>query len=152
LKYNEQVEFYYQSKRCKGKDYSNSECEKDNSIQMNLRFYEIKVIATDWAGHVGSDTCRVAIVPDCNPQNENCEVDGQPPHKYRYNRKYLRDTMIKSDIRYDITSIKAEWKSSLLTLLDPGPTIPSKSPKSPKIQKISKLRETAGFKEEEGNK
>merc|ERR1719414_2936508 len=113
LHYNEQVKFYYQANNCKGNDYL---CEQDDSIDLNVRFYEINVIATDWAGHVGSDTCTVIMVPHCNSHDEGCELSEGSPYKHHYKRDYLLNIIEQSDSRYYVASIKTEWKSDLLTL------------------------------------
>ena len=44
---------------------SNRNCEKDPSIDLKIRFYEITVTGTDSAGRQGSDTCRIIMVPKC---------------------------------------------------------------------------------------
>jgi len=40
---------------------------------LKVRFYEITVKATDSAGNTGSDVCKVVIVPECSPIEEDCE-------------------------------------------------------------------------------
>ena len=44
---------------------SNRNCERDPSIDLKIRFYEITVTGTDSAGRQGSDTCRIIMVPKC---------------------------------------------------------------------------------------
>ena len=41
---------------------------------LNVRYYDIRVTATDSAGNIGSDTCKVIVVPSCTPSLvDGCE-------------------------------------------------------------------------------
>ena len=42
-------------------------CLTDPSVDLKIRFYDITVTATDSAGNTGADTCKVIIVPSCDP-------------------------------------------------------------------------------------
>jgi len=53
-------------------------CEDDADMQnLTIRFYDITVTASDSAGNTGSDTCKVIIVPSCNPSIDGgCDGGG----------------------------------------------------------------------------
>ena len=55
----------YPPKRQQKSKAKSSRCKDDPSIEVKIRFYEIKVTATDSAGRQDSDTCRVIMVPRC---------------------------------------------------------------------------------------
>ena len=48
---------------------------------LNVRYYDIRVTATDSAGNIGSDTCKVIVVPSCIPSL----VDGCEKHELAEN-------------------------------------------------------------------
>ena len=105
-----------------------------------MRFYDIEVSATDSAGHVGTDTCRVVIVSSCDPLvfNEgDCEepVDGNSKAAdfYLSRERYVEDALSTGDdpILYEVAEAELVWDSSALpsgSIAYPPP------PPSPKCQ------------------
>ena len=69
---------------------------------LKTRYYEVTVTVSDLAGNIGSDTCKVVIIPSCNPDSENdinlynnpfdgtrCEHDGVVhPFLFKNNETY----------------------------------------------------------------
>ena len=50
-------------------------CEKDPTMgDLSFRYYNITVTGTDSAGNVGSDNCKVIIMPNCFPKEAGCEA------------------------------------------------------------------------------
>lgn len=80
-----QSKFFFRPSSCKtGKSSKSKYCEKDGSLPINLRVYDVTVTATDSGGRSSADTCRVIIVPPCKKkgaktqkslatENEHCE-------------------------------------------------------------------------------
>lgn len=136
--YNQQTKFYYAADGCR---YSGPECEADDSIELNVKFYEVDVIATDAAGNVGMETCKIIIVPPCKKGDDGCETEDKT-YNNNYRRDYLLNVVNRSILRYDILSTITEWKKDLLTLSDkthaPTRAPKSKSAKGSKSPKSSK--------------
>lgn len=66
---------------------------------LKTRYYEVTVTATDSAGHVGVDTCRVAIVPT-NGTSHHATQD-------------VDASVDQSQVLYDVTSTTLLWDTEL---------------------------------------
>jgi len=147
----QQPKLYFTPTSCKEQEKESPECEADPSIDPQLRFYEITVIATDSAGRVGTDTCRIVVVPRCNCKcdcGEICENAKHPcrPSKSKAKRggvgangidvahtygnyfllDYVREVVDNSTLRYDIASSALVWEDGLdlpLVLVPPPTTV-----------------------------
>ncbi|KAL9191170.1 hypothetical protein ACHAXT_000876, partial [Thalassiosira profunda] len=113
----EQAQLLYAPTTC-GNVGGGSYCEPSPS---NVRFYDIEVSATDSAGNIGTDTCRVVIVSSCDPLvfNEgDCEapVDGSSKAADFYlSRDYVVNALPTMDpILYEVAEEELVWDSSAL--------------------------------------
>ena len=77
---------------------------------VKTRFYDITVTASDSAGNQGSDTCRVVIVPPCNPQEDDCEQY----NGYYYKLSAVTDSIMQSQVLNEVAQDKFVWKSGLV--------------------------------------
>lgn len=110
--YAEQAEVLYVPTTCAlGGKYS-SECFHDKNIEEPIRFYEIKITATDSAGRTGMDTCHIIVAPRCSKEKRNnplyCE------DKYKYTQDYLKTLVSQSKVRYPLASEKLTWDFTLI--------------------------------------
>jgi len=122
---------------CESKDVDGL-CEVDLSMgYLKTRYYDITVTATDAAGHTGSDTCRVVIVPSCKSQDPGCEkYDKTVPYEkeaesYYYSISAVDASVDESEVLYEAAQQKLAWKSGLKTPQAP-PNVPRTSSKSAK--------------------
>jgi len=133
----QQPTLYFTPTSCKEQKKKSPECEADPSIDPQLRFYEITVTATDTAGRVGTDTCRIVVVPRCNCEcdcGDVCQKEKRPCHAskskskrrtkedvmdvaYTYGNYFLLDyvsTVAESSaLRYDLASSALVWEGDL---------------------------------------
>jgi len=104
---------------------------------LKTRYYNITVTATDAAGNIGSDTCRVVIVPSCKSQDPGCEkyYKRVPYEKdaesYYYRISAVDKSVDESEVLYEAAQQKLVWKSGLKTPQAP-PNVPRSSSKSAK--------------------
>ena len=112
---------------------------------LKTRYYDITVTATDAAGHTGSDTCRVVIVPSCKSQDPGCEkYDKTVPYEkeaesYYYSISAVDKSVVESEVLYEAAQQKLAWKSGLKT--------PQAPPNVPRSSKSAKGSDTAGGEE-----
>ena len=84
----------------------------------NFRFYDVDVTATDSAGHSGTETCRVVVVPSCDPtvspdicQSHNIsDVDAK--EGFYLARSYIDSAIADDQILYQVAELELEWNSS----------------------------------------
>jgi len=94
---------------------------------LKTRYYDITVTASDAAGNVGSDTCRVVIVPSCDPETDsNCEAYDGPELPNVENFYYIRSSVFasvtQSQVLNQVAQQKLTWEDGLATL-DPDVVI-----------------------------
>ena len=84
---------------------------------------------TDSAGHSGMDSCRIVLVPECDPNKvgeDICEnVEGNGINGYYLNLDYTLDVIERSRTTYNLASLDLKWETNLLPhqFLDSNPTI-----------------------------
>jgi len=128
-------------------------CETDLSMgDLKTRYYDIKVTATDSAGNIGSDTCRVVVIPSCKPQDHGCEKFSKTvpyvkgTESYYYAISAVNNSVAQSEVLYEAAKQTCVWKNGLQLPQAPPdsplqtapPTVapsPSPSSKSAKIAK-----------------
>ena len=109
---------------------------------LKTRYYNITVTASDAAGNIGSDTCRVVIVPSCKSQDPGCEkyYKRVPYEKdaesYYYRISAIDASVDESEVLYEAAQQKLVWKSGLKT--------PQAPPNVPRSSKSAKGSDTAG--------
>ena len=94
---------------------------------LKTRYYDITVTASDAAGNVGSDTCRVVIVPNCDPETDsNCETYGRPElpnaEEFYYSIDAVNATVTQSQVLNQVAREELTWEDGLATL-DPDEVI-----------------------------
>ena len=95
---------------------------------LKTRYYDITVKATDSSGRIGSDTCRVVIVPSCNPQDPGCEKHNktlsnkEDAESHYYTITAVNDSVDQSEVLYEAAHQKLVWKSGLKTPQAPNVT------------------------------
>jgi len=94
---------------------------------LKTRYYDITVTATDSAGNIGSDTCRVVIVPSCNPETDSdCEEYGRPElpnvEDFYYTLSAVYDSVTQSQVLNQVAREELTWGGGLATL-DPDVVI-----------------------------
>ena len=88
-------------------------CKTDPSIgDLKTRYYNITVTATDSAGHIGSDTCRVVIVPSYSSESKSGKAE-----RY-YSIDVVDASLAQSEVLYEAAQQKLTWKSGLKTSKD----------------------------------
>jgi len=88
---------------------------------LKTRYYDITVTATDYAGNVGSDACRVVIVPNCNPETDSdCEEYDRPElpnvEDFYYARSAVYDSVVESQVLNQVAQQKLKWEDGLAPL------------------------------------
>lgn len=112
-----------------------SSCKTDETIHGNvkLRFYDITVTATDFSGRVGSDTCRIILVPECSKEDKyNTDICAEHDKYFYYKRDHVIDLAKQSKQRYKISTLELDWLYSLSPPETASPTVspaPSKAGK-----------------------
>ena len=97
-------------------------CKTDASMgDLNTRYYEITVTASDVSGNTGSDTCRVVIVPSCNPDSDpNCEEYNGPElpnvEDFYYSIDAVNASVAESQVLNRISREELTWEDGLATL------------------------------------
>ena len=87
-------------------------CQTDSSMgYLKTRYYDITVTASDSAGNQGSDTCRVVIVPPCNPHED---YDCEQYNGYYYKLSAVTDSIMQSQVLNEVAQDKFVWKSGLV--------------------------------------
>jgi len=110
---------------CESKDVDGL-CEVDLSMgYLKTRYYDITVTATDAAGHTGSDTCRVVIVPTYGSDSKSGKTE-----RY-YSISAVDKSVDESEVLYEAAQQNLVWKSGLKTPRAP-PNVPHTSGKSAK--------------------
>ena len=90
---------------------------------LKTRYYDITVTASDAAGNTDSDTCRVVIVPSCNPETDSdlvCEEYDGPElpnvEDFYYTRSAVLATVTQSQVLNQVAQQKLTWEDGLATL------------------------------------
>lgn len=99
-------------------------CKTDPSMKvLKTRYYDITVTASDSAGNIGSDTCRVVIVPSCNPETDSdlvCVEYNGPDlpnvEDFYYSITAVNESVGESQVLNEATQQKLVWESGLATL------------------------------------
>ena len=97
-------------------------CKTDPSMgDLKTRYYDITVTASDAAGNTGSDTCRVVIVPSCDPETDsNCEeyngLELPNVEDFYYTRPAVFATVTQSQVLNQVAREELTWEDGLATL------------------------------------
>jgi len=89
---------------------------------LKTRYYEVTVTVSDLAGNTDSDTCKVVIVPSCNPENEpdTCEeyngIELPNVEDFYYTRSAVDTSVTQSQALSQVAQEKLTWESGLETL------------------------------------
>ena len=88
---------------------------------LKTRYYDITVTASDSAGNTGSDTCRVVIVPSCNPDTDsNCEEYNGPElpnvEDFYYSIDAVNASVDESQVLNRVAREELTWEDGLATL------------------------------------
>ena len=103
---------YLTVERCERDSTIYGLCQTDSSMgYVKTRFYDITVTASDSAGNQGSDTCRVVIVPPCNPHED---YDCEQYNGYYYKLSAVKDSIMQSQVLNEVAQEKLVWKSGLV--------------------------------------
>jgi len=111
---------YYYSCDCEKK--VDGLCKTDASMgDLKTRYYDITVTASDSAGNTDSDTCRVVIVPSCDPETDSdCEEYDRPElpnvEDFYYTRSAVYDSVVESQVLNQVALQKLTWEDGLATL------------------------------------
>ena len=105
-------------------------CKTDASMgDLKTRYYDITVTASDSAGNTDSDTCRVVIVPSCNPDTDSdfdCVEYDRPElpnvEDFYYTRSAVYASVVESQVLNQVAQQKLTWEDGLATL-DPDELI-----------------------------
>eukprot|EP00581_Thalassiosira_minuscula_P005786 CAMPEP_0183744146 /NCGR_PEP_ID=MMETSP0737-20130205/65580_1 /TAXON_ID=385413 /ORGANISM="Thalassiosira miniscula, Strain CCMP1093" /LENGTH=2327 /DNA_ID=CAMNT_0025979781 /DNA_START=237 /DNA_END=7220 /DNA_ORIENTATION=- len=111
--FEEQVEFLYAPTHCDCKNKGfNGLCKTDASMgELKTRYYDVTVKASDSAKNTVVTTCRVVIIPLCNPSDEDCEdVDGL---QY-YTKEAVNESVGQSKVRFCVAEEQLIWDTELL--------------------------------------
>ena len=103
-------------------------CKTDETINgdVKIRFYDVTVTATDFAGRVGSDTCRIILVPECSTEDKyNTDICTTRGKYYYYKREYVSNLANQSQQRYVVSSLELDW---IFSLNPPETASPTMSP------------------------
>ena len=89
---------------------------------LKTRYYDITVTATDSAGNIGSDKCRVVIVPSCDPETDSdsiCEEYNRPGlpnvEDFYYSIAAVNASVTQSQVLNQVAQQKLVWESGLAT-------------------------------------
>lgn len=64
----------FRASSCANGDPRDDQCDYDmTELGESLRFYEITITATDFAGRKDQCHCQVIVVPECDDTNDQCE-------------------------------------------------------------------------------
>jgi len=94
---------------------------------LKTRYYDITVTATDAAGNTRSDTCRVVIVPSCNPETDPDCVEFDRPElpnveDFYYSIDAVNASVAESQVLNRVSREELTWEDGLATL-DPDELI-----------------------------
>ena len=97
-------------------------CKTDSSMgDLKTRYYDITVTASDSAGNTDSDTCKVVIVPSCNPKTDlDCEEYDGPElpnvEDFYYTRSAVYASVGESQVLNQVAREELTWEDGLATL------------------------------------
>ena len=88
---------------------------------LKTRYYDITVTASDAAGNTDSDTCRVVIIPSCDPETDsNCEeyngLELPNVEDFYYSRPAVFNSVNKSQVLNHVAREELTWEDGLATL------------------------------------
>ena len=84
---------------------------------LKTRYYEVTVTASDLAGNTGSDTCKVVIIPSCNPENDPDSCEEYNVHElpnvedFYYTRSAVDYSVTQSQVLSQVAQEKLTWES-----------------------------------------
>ncbi|KAL3786294.1 hypothetical protein ACHAW5_001907 [Stephanodiscus triporus] len=140
------VEFLYEDYSCDSSRFQNSPnltqeeylatlaqswpCKKDSTMSnAHFRFYTVTVVATDFAGNTGRDTCNVVLLPYCYTERNGCNSTRE---KYEMSygfypaKKEVDDTIANKSQRVLYTIAQDFlYKSTPTATSQPSPTLPT---------------------------
>jgi len=88
-------------------------CRPDPTMgDLKTRFYDIEITASDFAGNSASVTCKVVIVPNCNPDSDP-DCANQIGSTFYYSMEAVDDSVMMSTVRYEIDEEKLIWERGL---------------------------------------
>ena len=104
-------------------------CKKDPTMRdVHFRFYNVTVVATDFAGNTGRDTCTVVLMPYCYTEKNGCNSTREKYGKsygFYPSQEEVDDTIAKSSqVLYTITDTVIYTNSSTTTSQPPS-TLPT---------------------------
>ena len=137
----QQAKFLYAPRTCENAVGRDHFCEESVS---HVRYYAVDVTATDSAGNIGRDTCKVAIVSSCDhPEPDYCEKS--QAGKYYYAKSHIDNAISEQPILYKVSTAKLAWEASLETIAYPEPPrVPSsKAWKQAKVSAYAEQTTTA---------
>ena len=91
---------------------------------LKTRYYEVTVTASDLAGNTGSDTCKVVIIPSCNPENDPDSCEEYNVHElpnvedFYYTRSAVNSSIAESQVLSQVAQEKLTWESNLGDAID----------------------------------
>lgn len=105
-------------------------CKKDPTMRnAQFRFYNITVVATDFAGNIGRDTCTVVLMPYCYAEKNGCNSTRE-----KYGKSYgfyptteeVDGTIAQSQrVLYTIAQEVSYKSISSTTTSQPSPSLPT---------------------------
>lgn len=118
----EQATFLYAPTHCDCEKKVDGLCKTDASMgDLKTRHYDITVTASDSAGNTDVDTCKVVIVPSCNPETDSdCAAYDRPDlsnvEDFYYTRSAVDASVTQSQVLNEAAQQTLVWKSGLATL------------------------------------
>lgn len=118
----------------------------------DVRFYEVDVAATDSAGHIGKDTCRVVIVSGCDPLvSPFCETPASDANgkaeEFYFSKTYVDSAIgVAGQILHEVANLELSWEpgnlSTDLSSIVYLPQLPA--PEAPVVQCTIGAQELCG--------
>ena len=81
--------------------------------RLKVRFYDITVSATDSAGNIGSDSCRVIVVPRCSGLSECEEYQASGYTDSFYPLDVIQDEVAQTQLLHKVTEADLIWEQGL---------------------------------------
>ncbi|KAL3768372.1 hypothetical protein ACHAW5_005210 [Stephanodiscus triporus] len=141
------VEFLYEDYSCDSSRFQNSPnltqdeylatlaqswpCKKDLTMRdAHFRFYTVTVVATDFAGNTGKDTCNVVLMPYCYAEKNGCNstrVKYEKSYGFYPAKEDVDDTIANKSQRvlYTIAQQEVLYQSTSTATSQPSPTLPT---------------------------
>ena len=81
--------------------------------RLKVRFYDITVSATDSAGNIGSDSCRVIVVPRCSGLSECEEYQASGYTHSFYPLDVIQEEIAQTQLLHKVTEADLIWEQGL---------------------------------------